>query len=443
LTLETTEVIAWDRALRCSLDPDHDMSSTPSSAPPSSAGPSSAAPSSARSASPSSDLETRLTSAPADYEALAPIVGWAYGDDAASSLEWLKRGEPGCLRVAGRRGKIEGGLLEVPMGQWFCGRRLPALGIAGVAIAPEARGQGVALGMMKATLRAARERGQVLSTLYPSTYALYRKAGYELAGSLCRFTLQLRQLPRQHRSHAVESLGAAAAPAVEALYREVARWRPGYLDRGAYIWNRVRTPAREPARCFGVSSSQGLVGYAYARAAVLRRMPVEIALSDFVTRSPLGLRALLSFFADHLTTADRVTWYGGPGDARLLGLPERAVTTSIDEYWMLRIVHVGRALLERGYPELDAAIDLVVEDDVLPENTGTYALRVTAGNAELGAAGAGRRARLSASALAALYTGFVGPRELVSAGQLEADDRSLGALAALFSGPAPACVDYF
>lgn len=390
-----------------------------------------------------SELETRLTSDPADYEALAPSIGWAYGDDVASSLEWLKRAEPGCLRVAGRCGKIEGGLLEVPMGQWFSGRRLPTLGIAGVAIAPEARGQGVALGMMKATLRAARERGHVLSTLYPSTYGLYRKAGYELAGSLCRFTLQLRQLPRSRRPLSVDSLSAADWPGIEALYREVARWRSGYLDRGQYIWNRVRTPAREPARCFGISTSQGLVGYVYARAAVLRRMPVEIALSDFVTKSPLGLRALLSFLADHLTTADRVTWYGGVADARLLGLPERAVSATIDEHWMLRIVHAERALLERGYPEIDAAIDLSVEDDVLPENTGTYALRVSAGVAELRTPGATRRARLSASALAALYTGFVGPRELVSAGQLEADERAVATLAALFGGPAPACADYF
>jgi predicted acetyltransferase len=411
--------------------PFHPATSMPSSIPPSTK------------ASTASELETRLTSAPVDYETLAPIVGWAYGDDVASSLDWLKRGEPGCLRVAGRRGKIEGGLLEVPMGQWFAGRRLPTLGIAGVAVAPEARGQGVALGMIRATLRAARERGHVLSTLYPSTYGLYRKAGYELAGSLCRFTLQLKQLARSHRSLSVEPLGAADWPAVEALYREVARWRPGYLDRGAYIWNRVRMPAREPARCFGVTSSQGLVGYAYARAAVLRRMPVEIALSDFVTKSPLGLRALLSFLADHLTTVERVSWYGGPSDARLLGLPERAVTASIDEYWMLRIVHVARALLERGYPEIDAAIELCVEDDVLPENAGTYALRVNAGAAELGSPAAGRRARLSAAALSALYSGFVGPRELVSAGQLEADDRSLATLAALFAGPAPACVDYF
>ena len=388
-------------------------------------------------------LETRLTADPADFDALAPSIGWAFGDDVASALEWLKRGEPGCLRVAGRGGKVEGGLLEVPMGQWFGGRRLPALGIAGVAIAPEARGQGLARALLEATLRAARERGHVLSTLYPSTYGLYRKVGYELAGSLCRFTLQLRQLPRVGRSLPVEPLGSADWPAIEALYREEARSRPGYLDRGPYIWNRVRAPGRETARCFGIRGGQGLSGYVYARAAVPRRMPIEIALSDFVAQSPLALQALLSFFADHLTTAERVTWHGGVADARLLGLPERVVTTNIEEYWMLRVVHVARALAERGYPELDAAIDLSVEDDVLPENRGTYALRVSAGVPELGSPGASRRARLSASALAALYTGFVGPRELVAAGQLEADERSLATLGALFAGAAPACVDYF
>jgi predicted acetyltransferase len=390
-----------------------------------------------------SEIETRLTSDSADYEALAPSIAWAYGDDVGSSLEWLKRGEPGSLRVAGRLGKVEGGLLEVAMGHWFHGRRVGTLGIAGVAIAPEARGQGVAFALLSATLRAARQRGTALSTLYPSTYRLYRKAGYELAGCLCRFTLQLRQLARSRRELPVACLSAGDWPAVEALYREVARARPGYLDRGPYVWNRVRSPAREPARCFGITNADGLIGYAYARPAVLRRLPIELSLSDFVTKSPLAFRGLLSFLADHASTAERVAWYGGPSDARLLGLPERGVSAVLDEYWMLRIVHVERALLERGYPSVDAAVDLEVTDDVLAENTGRYALRVTGGAPALGVPGQGPYARLSASALAALYSGFVGARELVLAGQLAADEPALGALSALFSGPTPACVDYF
>lgn len=389
-----------------------------------------------------SELETRLTREPAEIEALAAIVGWAFGNGTHSAHEWLRRAELGSVRVAGRRAELEGGLVEIGMGQWFGGRRVPTLGIAGVAIAAEARGQGLGLALMRATLRSARERGFALSTLYPSTYGLYRKAGYELAGSLCRFTLQLRQLPRSPRPLAVQVLTDARLPAVDALYRRVAQRRPGYLDRGAYVWNRVRNPEREPARGFGVEGPDGLSGYVYVRAAT-SRTPLELLLSDFVVQSPAALRAALAFLADHSTIAERVGWNGGPADARLLGLPDRSFKVGIEEYWMLRLIDVPAALLARGYPEVDVAVDLELDDEVLPENGGIYPLRVTRGVAALGADGAAPRARLSVSALAALYSGFLGPFELELGGQLQADERAMAALAALFGGPAPAMVDYF
>ncbi len=386
---------------------------------------------------------TRLTSDVADYELMASHVEWAFNDDRCAALEHLKRAEPGSLRVVGRGAAVEGGLLEVPMGQWFQGRCVSTLGVAGVAIAPEARGQGLALALMSATLREARERGLALSTLYPSTYGLYRKVGYELAGSSSRFTLQLQQLPRSSRALPVRRVEPDELAAVEALYREVARARTGYLERGRYVWDRVRSPSREHARCHGVYGAAGLIGYLYARSSTPRRTPLELSLSDFVTTGPLGFQALLAFLADHSTTAERVSWRGGIADARLLGLPHRAVSVAVEDYWMLRLVHVERALLDRGYPALDAAIDLQVDDALLPANTGTYGLRVSGGVAELAAPGAAPRARLTVGALAALYSGFLGPHELVFAGHLDAEERALAALGALFAGPAPACVDYF
>jgi predicted acetyltransferase len=392
-----------------------------------------------------SRLETRLTSDPVDMEAFAPIAAWAFGNDCRSALEWLERGDPGCLRVASRgapRGtSIEAGLLEIPMGQWFGGERLSMLGIAGVAVAPEARGQGVALALVQSTLRAARERDIALSMLYPSTYRLYRKAGYELAGSYCSFTLQLGKLPRVPRALAVGSLDGAAA---EALYRRVARGRDGHVDRGPYVWRRVREPRGEPTRGFGVSDASGLIGYVYARPAELRKVPLELSLSDFVIGDRRAFQALLGVFAEHSSVAERVTWHGGPADARLLGVPERALEVRIEQYWMLRLVHVERALLGRGYPELDAEVDLEVEDAVLPENSARYALRVQAGKPSIGgAARATRRARLGVGSLAAMYSGFVSPRELATAGAIEADERTLATLGAVFGGPAPSSADFF
>jgi predicted acetyltransferase len=51
--------------------------------------------------------------------------------------------------------------------------------------------------------------------------------------------------------------------------------------------------------------------------------------------------------------------------------------------------------------------------------------------------------RLSAGALAALYSGFVSPAQLAFSRQLDADARGLGALSVLFSGPAPGLCDFF
>jgi predicted acetyltransferase len=390
-------------------------------------------------------VETRISEEPSDLEALAAIEAWAFGTTAGGSLAWLKNAGPGSVRVACMGGVVRGGLIEVPMGQWFGGKSVPMLGIAGVAIAAEERGRGLALELLRAALRSARARGLVLSTLYPATYGLYRKAGYELAGSLCRVTLQLRQLARGKRPLHIQSLAEGDRAEAEALYREVSRHRPGHLDRGPYVWDRVRRPNLEAARALGAMGPHGLQGYVYARTSARPNQPFDLVLSDFVSTGPAAYQTLLAFLADHSTTAERVTWYGGLADARLFGLPQRVAQVAVEDYWMLRLVDVKGALLGRGYPNVDLAVELSVEDAFLPENSGQYSLSVRGGVPALEEArGSSLRAHLSVGALAALYSGFLSPRELQSAGQLDADEPSQRALALLFgASPAPALADYF
>jgi len=388
-------------------------------------------------------VETRRAGDPEDLETLAPIVGWAFGGGTSRALDWLRSAGASHVRVARVKGRIIGGLVEIPMGQWFGGQSVPMLGLAGVAIAPEARGKGLALSMVRETLRAARQQGVAISALYPSTFSLYRKAGYELAGSHCRFTLQLRQLPRAARPRSVEALGDQAQPGVESTYREVARQHNGYLDRGAYVWNRVRRPDMEHARGFGVLGADGVDGYVFLKVTAARRLPLELSLSDFMVRTPQALASLLAFLGDHLTTVERATWTGGPSDARLLGVGERVIQSSVEDYWMLRLLDVRAALLARGYPALTAAVDLHVEDEFLPENSGRYPLVLQAGAARLEPRGAAPVVRLSVGALAALYSGFATPWQLAVAGRLEADGAARAVLTDIFAGPAPGLADFF
>src|SRR6195952_5128172 len=64
------------------------------------------------------------------------------------------------------------------------GRAVATAGVAGVAVAPEYRGTGLARRVMTHLLAQARERGAVISTLFRTAPALYRALGYEQVAEL-------------------------------------------------------------------------------------------------------------------------------------------------------------------------------------------------------------------------------------------------------------------
>jgi predicted acetyltransferase len=376
-----------------------------------------------------------------DLDAFASIVGWAFGFAAPDARRWLERGGLQHARVARRGGRVIGGLLEIPMGQFYGGRSVSNLGIAGVAVAPEARGGRVALELVLSSLRAARSAGMAVSTLYPATHTLYRAAGYELAGSRFRWTLAARKLPRERTSLVVAPVETEDLHEVEALYRRSSSRRPGYLDRGDYVWRRVREAKGSEVHGYVVRGEDGVEGYVYLgqRGPEDRR---ELVITDLAAATAPALRRLFRLVADHQSTLTSAVMHGGPTDPLLFALPEAAGEVVLAEAWMLRVVDVERALTDRGYPALDARIDFELADEHLPENAGRIRLEVEAGRASVTRGGTGA-VRLSERGLAALYTGFQSATELARAGLLAADDASLSTLNDLFSGPTPAMADYF
>lgn len=386
--------------------------------------------------------ELRSAVEPSELAELAPVLAWAFNDTAAHSLAWLERLPLEQVRLLRRGARVIGGLVALPMGQWFGHASVPLLGLAGVAIEASERGTGLALQMLKTVLRDARARGQALSTLYPSNLGLYRKAGYELAGTHCRVELRLDACPRAGRELGLRDVRDDDLPAIERLYTAVARDRPGYLDRGAYLWHRVREYGGAPTRGVVVETHGELEGYLFAgKAAETGR--TLLRLTDFVSSTPRATLRLLDFLGSHRATVERARWWGGPADLRLLALPDKAHRVRVDSYWMTRVVDVGRALEQRGYPELEAELELGVLDEFLPENSGTYRLCVSGGRARVERVERAARVRLDVRGLAALYTGFLTPHELARAGALEAEAPALSTLARFFSGTSPAASDYF
>jgi predicted N-acetyltransferase YhbS len=152
---------------------------------------------------------------------------------------------------------VVGGLLSIPMGQYFGGRSIPMVGVAGVAVAPESRGRGVATSLMKHFLSELAQNSVPLSGLYAASHRLYRSVGYEQAGHRfeCRIPLlRLAELmsrrPALGTGLIMRPIDAADREAIYDAYGSLGSASNGLLDRGPYVWGRIEQPGGKPSRGF-------------------------------------------------------------------------------------------------------------------------------------------------------------------------------------------------
>jgi predicted acetyltransferase len=319
------------------------------------------------------------------------------------------------------------------------------VGIGGVGVAPARRGRGTATRLMQASLRELRGQGAPLVSLYPATQPLYRRVGFEQAGSRFEIRVQLSGLDFQERTLSLRPVEVSDLPTLHEVYRRHARLQQGWIDRTPYTWGRVTHPRGEIAYGYLVEGSTGVEGYVYLtrRLQPAREFRQELNLTDLVALTPAAGRRLLSFLGDHRSLATEVVWRGGPVDPLLFLLREQTYQVKHLFHWMLRVLDVPAVLQARGYPAgLSGALHLEVDDDLFPENRGRYVLEVEGGEAEVRPGGDGD-VRLHVRTLAALYSGFLSPAALHLAGALEADEVSLRTATALFSGPPPAMPDMY
>lgn len=375
--------------------------------------------------------------------ALGVIEGWAFGFPPPESLAWFTNAGIENVRVALRGTRVVGGLLLVPMGQWFGGKSVPLVGIAGVAIAPEERGRGVAKALMQSALREVAAQGGVLSGLYPATRTLYRSVGYELSGTRYAITLGPGDISIVDRSLPIRPLTEADYPAIDRAYAEIARENDGYLERGPYIWRRVRAPRGEAALGWIVEQNGELTGYAFVRQKTTSIGHYDLTLTDVLAKNEASARRLLTFLADHRTLASSVVWHGGPSDPLAALLPEGTFEMKLGLHWMTRVVNAASAFSARGYsPSVRGGVDFEIEDDLLSQNTGRIRLEVEAGRAEVTSGGSGA-IRIGARGLGALYTGFLSPFALRRMGLCDGPEEALRAAQGLFAGPAPSMPDMY
>ena len=375
------------------------------------------------------DAEQRL--------ALERILQMSFALPTISWATFFERVGHDRLRIVVENDNVVGGLAAYRLAQFFGGASVPVAGIAGVGIAPDARGRGLAKSMLTKTLGELRETSP-LAGLYASTTTLYRHCGFEQAGTAMYFSAPLASFPRGDRFLPCTALPPKTHEPLHEAYEKRARAWTGHLDRTQAIWERVVDPYDDVAYAYVVDG-----GYI-----VFQQRPkpdsihFRVVVRDVTMTTRASAQRILGFLHDLRSLADEIVWRGVNADPLLSLLPEQTHTVKRHERWMLRVLDVERALAMRGWPKLRAEVHLAVHDAHFAENAGRFVLSIEDGRGEAKRGGRGD-VTLDVRALGALYSGFQTPYALRAAGLLDGDGDSLATLAAIFAGPEPWCADHY
>lgn len=334
-----------------------------------------------------------------------------------------------------------GTVYVIDFDQWFGGRRVACGGVAGVTIAPDQRGKGVARRLLNESTKRMRAEGKVISSLFPTSATLYRSLGWEVAGWWAKRTVAVDELPAP--SGAVSWIPADHSdPAIAEVFAAMAHRRDGWVvppaDWWAAVGSRRGLSSAPPSWSWlGFRGGEAVAALAYQHASSQRAM-FDLEADVVAGIDGPALADALAFMGAHGTTAGQlITTLPDRMLAGHLDQPSRGRST-FDWPWMLRLVDLPGAMAARGWP---AGVALEVHLDIaaptVPDSAGAagrWVLEVSDGEATCTPGGDGT-VRLSIGSLAALYAGGIAPEALAYDGSIVgADDAILGGLRAAFAG---------
>ncbi|WP_414623570.1 enhanced intracellular survival protein Eis [Calothrix sp. CCY 0018] len=355
---------------------------------------------------------------------------------------WLKRMGVENIRLIHEEKQVVGGLVVIPMGQWWGGESVPMTGIAGVGVAPEYRGSGAALSLMQQTVKELYANDVPISVLYPATQRLYRKVGYQQGGSFCSWEIPASSIQIKEQPLPIKSVPLDSEIFYD-LYTKQGQNINGYLNRNQTIWNRIiKSGEKEVFYSYILGSIAKPEGYI-----IISQYSADndniLSVVDWVTLTNAATKTFWSFLSNHRSQIDKIRWRGSAIDNLTLILPEQTAKNRHIQRWMLRIINVEKALSARSYPSaVETELHLEITDDLIAENNGKFILSIANGCGNITKGGKGEL-KLDIRGLAPLYTGLFSPQQLQLAGKLDATEKIISTATQIFAGTSPWMADFF
>lgn len=381
-----------------------------------------------------------------DYDRCFALAAQAFNAPVADKERLRAEFKPERVRVAEVDGKLLAKVVRLDFAQHFGGRAVSSTGVSGVAVAAEARGQGIGSALMREFLKELRSDGLAISSLYPATVPIYRSCGYGYGFLRTAWKANLRALPSA-AVLAVEAFDDDVMDEVRACYERYAATQNGLVQRPDAWWTERVLSTRDdtPQYRYLVREAGEVTGYMlYTIGKLDRSWRSRMNCRDLVWTTKASGVSLLALGALHRSTLEDMVWVGPPVEPLVELLPEEVFASDECYRAMLRLLDVPKAFEARGYPPgVEAAVTIEVRDPLFPENAGTWRLDVSGGTAKCTPDAAKPQASADVTAWATIWSSLHPARTLVRQGALEASESAVAALEQMFAGPTPWLADFF
>ena len=263
---------------------------------------------------------------------------------------------------------------------WLDGTLVKNGGIGAVSTLPEYRESGAIRHIFEKLLPEAYKNGEIISTLYPFNHAFYRKFGYETLVYKNEYEFRPEVL-RGYRFKGEAVLwkdGDPVTPFTE-LYTQYASQynlairrddqKMQYHLKGVYYQDRKF--------CYLLKHEDGPAAYIIFQD--IRHDPQAIlSVKDLAFLGRRGWNAILGFLARF--TADygtiRLELSSGTDLLSLIRSPYAYdIKASVRQNYMIRVINARKLLAVLRKPEGASFVIRVTDDEILPENNGTYLVK--------------------------------------------------------------------
>lgn len=363
--------------------------------------------------------------------------------------------------VVDQAGNLAGRYRHLKLALFFQGVEFPMAGVAGVAVAPERRGQKIAQGMIKHALQQFHEQHIPLSMLYPFQHGFYRKLGWAWVGETRQYRVSARHIPLYSERVNVVTYRNDLEAAIKAVYHKAAQQHNGWLQREPNRWKGYFKP-EGGEEIYGYTEAGTLLGYMVIEFTHLEPTKTQwaIAVQEWVALTPAAYRGLIGFLASLRDQVTTIVWNTNPQDPfpHLLSeqrcdptLPpqpfEFGLTHRFGEIgggFMWRLVDVVKAMELRPIHSGDAfAIAFNIIDPVLGNQQ--ISIEFVEQKMQCTQQPAAASITLSIEHLTQLFCGMRSTSELRWLGEIEVEGDSalIAKLDAAWQATPPFCWDFF